>query len=105
MPFSLSSGWLIVLWAGAAVVAAWVCLPMLLGMVGQRRLIFTPEEDVGATLTHPPSREEDEIVAELAGLGFRPVGLIHETICCHGPDWAKRFRVRILATPEGDCFA
>jgi hypothetical protein len=105
MPFSLPAEGIVFLWVGAALVAAWVVLPMLLGMAGQRRLIFVPEEDATATLTQPPDREEEEITAELASLGFRPLGLIHETICCHGPDWAKYFRVRVFATPEHDCFA
>jgi hypothetical protein len=84
---------------------AWVCLPMVLGLLGLSRVRVVGEQ--GPSLAEPGDDDPAyaALAAELTALGFRPRGLKTETAWCVGPSLKKSWVSRVFATPQDDCFA
>jgi hypothetical protein len=95
----------VLLWAAAGLVAAWVLLPMLLGLLG-----FThswSECTDNPTLAEPPPDDSDyaAVYEKLTALGLAPSGTRGEFVRFLGHHWLKSFQVRMFGAPDGRLFA
>jgi hypothetical protein len=93
------------LWAAAVFGTLWAVIPVLMSGSGRTVLRFVAEEDPGAVA--PPEGDADygRWYRQLAGLGFRPAGVVTEHSWFLLFHWHRAARVRFLAAPDGRCFA
>ena len=101
-PLPVSVEWL---WCAAALVAAWVGLPMLFMMVG---LSFVRFRLVGGPEALRPTDDDPqyiELFERLTQLGFEPLGARAEIGWLCNQHWYRRYPPgRVFATPARDCF-
>src|SRR5262249_52500462 len=95
----------LLLWGLAGVVALVVCLPMLLGILGLTRV--RNRVDMGGIFELHGGDENDyaSFVDQLRALGFRPLGVKHQTARFLGHHWSKSFHTHVFGLSESNCYA
>lgn len=106
MPGTLPEPAASLLWCAAALVAVWVCLPMLFMMLGLSWVRYTVVGGPEALEPTDDDAQYADLFDRLRELGFEPLGArVESGLFCTG-HYYKRFpQGRVFATPAGDCFA
>src|SRR5260370_26539962 len=95
----------VALWGAALGAALFVCMPMLLGLLGLTRVGKTFED--GAEYPVPPEGEAEYgmLVGQLRALGFEPMGVKRTVVhfFCH--HWTKHFTTLVFGSRRQRCFA
>jgi hypothetical protein len=99
----MAATWL--LWGLGAAVAAWVCLPPLLGALGLTRFTVVSFEDSTPLEPRADDPHYEWVFQQLASVGFAPVGWRETRAWFFSGHWVKRFRARFFAPPGRDSYA
>jgi hypothetical protein len=95
----------VALWGVALAAAFFVCMPMVLGLLGLTRVGKTFAD--GAEYPIPPEGEAEYgmLVGQLRALGFEPLGVKRTVVhfFCH--HWAKHFTTHVFGSRRQRCFA
>jgi hypothetical protein len=95
----------VLLWVIAGLVAAWVLLPMVLGLLGFTRTWSECHDNPAEA--EPSSDDPDYtfVYERLVVLGLVPAGSRIEHVRFLGHHWTKSFPIRMFATSDGTLFA
>jgi hypothetical protein len=96
---------LAVLWLGAGAVALWMLLPAVLNALGLTLWRGSIDDEASALEPVGNDADYDELVAQLRGLGFEPVGRRSTTCWLFLHHWYRVFHSRVFAARSGDCIA
>jgi hypothetical protein len=93
------------LWLAGGLTAVWVCLPMLLSILGctrHRMRVLPARREV-----EPASEDEEYLFyhRQLGALGFEPLGAIEEKVTCFGFHYLKCFRHCVFVSRERGVYA
>jgi hypothetical protein len=93
------------LWVSAAAALVWVCLPMIMALLGLTRFTSRYRDDPTEAEPHGQGTEYEAIFAQLTSLGLHPCGFRVDEAHWYAFHWVKTFHVYVFATAAGDCFA
>jgi hypothetical protein len=93
------------LWLAAGLTTLWVCLPMILNLLGCTRVrnrVLPPDEEI------EPAGEDEAYLfyrRQLEALGFKRLGAIEEKAHFLAFHYVKRFRYRVFVSRERGVYA